>query len=145
MESVKDVLSNAPQFFRFGVFQAKDNAAGKPERTKTVGMAYLKAGSNIYTLRLWTLLNERFYLVTRRNDPEAFLIMTREPNRGQWSKNKYFWNIVGSGRADTEKGVIVLEFDLFERPIYMNLFPERSATSAAMSDPLDVDVPDLVA
>lgn len=134
MESIKEVLSNASPFYRFQVFHAKESEAGKPEKTKTVGMAYLKSGSSIYTLRLWTLLGERFYLVTKRQDPEKFFVMTREPNRNPNSKNRYFWNIVGNAHADTTKGVVVIEFDLFEKRIYMSLFPEKYAQSSTLPD-----------
>jgi len=134
MESIKEVLSNASPYYRFQVFHAKENEAGKPEKTKTVGMAYLKAGSSIYTLRLWTFLGDRFYLVAKRHDPEKFFVMTREATRNPNSKNKYFWNIVGNAHADTSKGVVVVEFDLFEKPVYMSLFPEKYAQSTTLPD-----------
>ena len=135
MESIKEVLSNASPFYRFQVFHAKGDEAGKSEKAKTVGMAYLKSGSSIYTLRLWTFLSDRFYLVAKRHDPEKFFVMTREPNRNPNSKNKYFWNIVGNAVADSSKGCIQIEMDLLERPIFMSIFPESSARSAAMLDP----------
>jgi hypothetical protein len=108
---------------------------GKFEKAKTVGMAYLKEGQTTYTLRLWMFLNERYYIIANKNDPARFLVLSREANKNPLSKNKYFWNIVGNGKIDSHLGVIRLEFDLFDRPIYMNIFPESSATGAQLPEP----------
>jgi len=127
--------STQPQFYRFQVFQGKQNAEGKIERTKTVGMAYLKEGQGTYTLRLWTFLNDRFYLLPNKKDSSRYFVMTREPNRSPNARAKYFWNIVGNALADSAKGCIQIEMDLLEKPIFMSIFPESSARSAAMLDP----------
>ena len=44
-------------------------------------------------------------------------------------------NIVGNAVADSSKGCIQIEMDLLGRPIFMSIFPESSARSAAMLDP----------
>ena len=75
-------------------------------------MAYLKEGQSMFTLRLWTFVNERFYLILNQNDAAKYLVMTREPNKNPASKNKYFWNIVGNGTIDTTHGLVMgLEFE----------------------------------
>jgi len=138
MTQTNNLKSDQSQYFRFQVFQGEVNDQGKLEKTKTVGMSYLKDGQNIYTLRLWTFLNERFYIISNKNDPSKYLILTREPNKNPLSKNKYFWNIVGNGTADSSLGVITLNFDLFEKPIFMNMFPESSAFSTSLPDPVEL-------
>lgn len=128
MQALKEMLDEQTQklketkFYRFQVFT---EGAG---RKNTVGMAYLKEGQNIYTLRLWTFLEDKFFLLPNREDPTKYLLMTREPNKSGASKNKYFWNIVGNARTDSAKGVIEMNFDLFDKKIFMNIFPEDSAT-----------------
>ena len=122
-------------FYRFQVFQGHLDKEGKLHKTRGVGMAYLREGQQIFTLRLWMLQNERFYLVQHRSDPEKYLIMTREPNRRENSKNKYLWNIVGNGTADSVQGVIRLDFDLLEKAIYINIRPEASAHAAGLAEP----------
>jgi hypothetical protein len=69
-------------------------------------MAYLKEGQSIYTLRLWTFLDDKYFLLPSNDDANKYLLMTREPNKSNTSKNKYFWNIVGNAKADSAKGVI---------------------------------------
>ena len=126
------------KYFRFQVFHGEQTGEGKVKKAKSVGMAYLRDGQNIFTLRLWMFSNERYYLISNRNDSSKYLVMTREPNKNPQAKNKYFWNIVGNGKADSERGVIEMAFDLLEKPIYMNIFPESSAYSVTLADPEEV-------
>jgi hypothetical protein len=128
------------QFYRFQVFQGKQNADGKIEKSKTVGMAYLKEGQGTYTLRLWTFLTDRFYLLPNKNDSSRYFVMTREQNRNPSAKTKYFWNIVGNAHADSTKGCVQINFDLLDRPVFMSMFPESSAKSAVMLDPEELEV-----
>jgi hypothetical protein len=126
-------------FYRFQVFQGKRNSQGQIERTKTVGMAYLKEGQSTYTLRLWTFIDDRFYILQCKDDPMKYFVMTREPNLRPDARSKYFWNIVGNARTDSAQGHLEIEFDLLGAPIFMKLFPEPSVHTAALSDPQFLD------
>ena len=132
---LKSALEKSEQFFRFQVLQGDMDENGRIKKNKSVGMAYLKEGQNTYTLRLWTFVNEKFYLIPHKTEPSKYLVMTREPNKNPKAKNKYFWNIVGSGIADSMKGVISLEFDLLSKPIYVSIHPENSAFSVNLPEP----------
>lgn len=123
------------KYYRFQVFQGEEGGQGKVQRTKSVGMAYLKDGQNIFTLRLWMFSWERYYILPNKHDPSKYLVMTREPNRNPAAKNKYFWNIVGNGVVDTTQGLIRLEFDLLTELVYVSTHPESSAFSASLPDP----------
>lgn len=123
------------QYFRFQVFQGIKELNGKIKKTKSVGMAYLKEGQNMFSLRLWTFSRERFFLLPHKSDPSKYLVMTREPNKSPKAKNKYFWNIVGSGTVDSTQGVIELDFDLLSKPIYVNIHPEPSAHTSDLPAP----------
>lgn len=137
MEQCQKIESS--QFYRFQLFQGDVTETGKIERTKTVGMAYLKEGQGTYTLRLWTFVSERFYLIQSKTDASRFVLLTRELNKHPKPKSKFYWNIVGNGQSETTSGVIKLQFDLFERPIYMSIFPEAAAASASLPDPLELE------
>ena len=123
------------QFFRFQVFQGSEDKYGKIQKEKSVGMAYLKDGQQTFTIRLWMFLNERFYMLQHREDPSRYLVMTREPNRHPEAKKKYFWNIVGNGEVNTNQGVIRIEFDLLDKPVFVSIHPETSAFSVHLPDP----------
>lgn len=123
------------QYFRFQVYQGEQDSSGKIKKTKSVGMAYLKDGQNIYSLRLWMFSWDRYYILPHKNDPSKYLVMTREPNKSANAKNKYFWNIVGNGTVNSVRGVIELEFDLLSKPIYVNIHPEPSARASDLPDP----------
>jgi hypothetical protein len=125
-------------YYRFQVFLAEPNAQdGSFEKKKTVGMAYLRDGQNVFTLRLWTFLTDRFYVLPTKQDPSRFLVLTREPNKHPNAKMKYFWNIVGNGRTDAGAGNIRLDFDLFDKPVFMSIFPDAApvASPARASTP----------
>lgn len=132
MKSLKEALSEAmPNFYRFPVFTV-DNG----KKDKTVGMAYLRDGQGIYSLRLWMFLEDKFFLLPSREDSSKFLLMTREINKSNSSQNKFFWNIVGNAKADIKKGMIELNFDLLEKKIFMSLYPDESV------NPFGKTVPD---
>lgn len=128
MKALKDILDThmdklkTTKFYRFQLF------VQGTEKKNTVGMAYLKEGQSIYTLRLWTFLDDKYFLLPSKDDATKYLLMTREPNKSNTSKNKYFWNIVGNAKADSTKGVIEMNFDLLDKKIYMSIYPEESAT-----------------
>ena len=126
MKALKDILNEQtkqlkePQFYRFQVF------VNGNEKKDTVGMAWLKEGQKIYTIKLWTFLSEKFFLLPNKDDASKFLIMTREPVKSTNSKKKYHWNIVGNAKANPSNGVIDLNFDLFDRKIFMSIYPDES-------------------
>lgn len=127
------------QYFRFQVFQGTKDPSGGVKKTKSVGMAYLKEGQSILSLRLWTFSWERYFILPHKTEPSKYLVMTREPNRSSHAKTKYFWNIVGSGTVDSIQGVIELEFDLLNKPIYVNIHPEPSARANDLPEPESFD------
>lgn len=127
------------KFYRFQLFQGEIGEESKLERSKTVGMAYLKEGQNTYTIRLWTFVDDRFYLIQNRNDPSKYILLTREVNKNPNAKSKFIWNIVGNGQCETNFGVIKLQFDLFHGPIYMSVFPEAAATTSSLPNPEEID------
>jgi len=131
--------TESSKFYRFQLVQGELNSERKLDQTKTVGMAYMKEGQSTITMRLWTFVEDRFYLIQNKSDSSKYLVLTRELNKSINPKSKYFWNIVGNGQSDTHAGVIRLDFDLFSRPVYMNLFPEHSATGSALPDPVELD------
>jgi hypothetical protein len=139
LKKVINGLMSPPEFHRFEVFQGEKDAGGKVTKTKSVGMAYIKSGDQRYGLRLFTFSDDRFYLLPDRNDPKAYLILTSTPNRGRNTERKYIWNVIGSGKVNTNQGLIELQFDLFEKPLYLNIFPERSATGTKIPEPIFFD------
>lgn len=130
MNSSKETTKDSKTvFYRFQVF-VKDSAGTK----RTIGVAYLQEGQTIYTLRLWTLLNEKFFLLPSKEDPTKYLVMTREPNNSQLTTNKYFWNIVGSAKANAAQSVLELSFDIFEKTLFVSIFPETSSSPKRMNN-----------
>lgn len=126
MKALKEILDTQMEkmkpikFYRFQFFVEGN------EKNKTVGMAYLKEGQGIYTLRLWTFLDDKYFLLPSKEDSSKYLLMTREPNKSGSNKNKYFWNIVGNAKVISGKNVVELNFDLLDKKIFMSIFPDES-------------------
>lgn len=131
-QAIQTTKLNQAKYYRFQIIKAQRNNLGKLEKTKTVGMAYLKEGQETYTIRLWTFINDKFFMVMDRHDSSRFLLMSREPNKNPHSKNKYFWNVIGNGRAISSQSVIELNFDLLSEPLYLNVFPEERTNSVIL-------------
>lgn len=131
MKSLKEALSETmPTFYRFPIFTVEEG-----RKDKTVGMAYLRDGQGLYSLRLWMFLEDKFFLLPNKEDSAKFFLMTREPNNSNSSKNKFFWNIVGNAKADVKNGMIELNFDLFDKKIYMSLYPDESSNPFGKTAP----------
>jgi len=128
-----------PELYRFKLMQGHQASDGTFQRTKTVGMAYHVDGTQTYSLKLWTFLKERFYLVLRKNDQTQFLLVTRDWNKNPSAANRTFSNIVGNGKIEASLGVVKIEFDLLDKPIYMSIHPESYAHSARMPIPEVLD------
>lgn len=124
------------EFHRFQVFHGTKNENNNVTKSRTVGMAYLRSGQDMYTLRLWTFLNEKFFLLPSKKEAGRYLVMTREPTKNPNSKTKYFWNIVGNARVDSSAMCLEIEFDLFEKRVYMNLFPEAQTVAKNLPEPV---------
>lgn len=118
MEQLQTYFKNRfPTFYKF---QLSVRSEG---RSKSVGTAFLEDGNIRYTLKLWSLVNEKFYLLPTENDSKKFLLMTRELNRGTNSKKKYHWNVIGSAKSNDDQNELEISFDIFEKKIYLNMIP----------------------
>lgn len=139
MKHLKEIfLDQITTFYRFQLFVRDEEQNQK----KSVGMAYMREDQSIYTVRLWTFLSEKFFLVPNKEDPKKYFVFTREPNKSGNSKKKYFWNIVGNAKANIAQNELEISLDLFEKKIYLSMYPEVQPVPKGHSFP---DVADLVA
>lgn len=109
--------------FRFKILKGEKLQDGKIEKTFQAGVATLVEGQRNYTLYIYMLQNDQFYLVPHKENPERYYIMTRQPMKNPNRKSKYAWNIVGQAKANSRQSCIELNFDLFSVPLYMDIFP----------------------
>ncbi len=116
---------NNDQFYRFQVYTGTFDNNGLVQKDKSVGFATLKQGQDMYSVKLWTFPQEKYYVVPTKDDPTKILIMTRGDKRKSLTdKRKYHWSIVGSGSIFSQKGVAFLNFDLLQLPIFMSIYPD---------------------
>lgn len=120
MKQLKDFFAEEfPNYYDFKIY-----ILDKEGNKKVIGVATLKEGQDMYHLKIWTLLNQKFFLVPNRQDPKRFFIMTREPLRQQTAQRKFTWNIIGNAKANEAQNTIELFFDLFERKCMLHIIPE---------------------
>jgi hypothetical protein len=113
-------------FYRFQVYTGTLDDTGKVRKEKSVGFATLKEGQDMYSVKLWTFPQEKYYLIPTKDDPTKILIMTREEKKAPSQNNrKYNWSIVGSGTVISQKGVAFLDFDLLPLSIFMSIYPDK--------------------
>ena len=127
MKHIKEFLTKEfPIFYEFKVFITDEDGNRKP-----VGVGILKEGQDMYHLKIWSFLQEKFFLIPNRKDAKKFYIMTREPLKNQSERRKFNWNIVGNAIA-TDQDLIELNFDLFEKKIFLNIIPETFTPTATL-------------
>jgi len=126
---MKTNKQNLLETFRFKIHKGEKQHNGRIEKSHQAGVATLLEGQQNYTLHIYMLQNQEFFLVPSKDDPEKYYIMTRRPTKNPNKKAKFSWNIVGQGKANCRQGCIELHFDLFSAPLYMSIFPlENHAT-----------------
>ncbi len=114
--------NNSLDIFEFRLFHAGLDRTRKIIWKKSVGAAQLISGKRFYTLNLWTLLSEEYFLVPKDDAQTKYLIYSKVRVRINEKTITLKWNVVGSGTLDSAIGAIILKFDLFEKPIYLNIY-----------------------
>ncbi len=123
MKTIKEILQetakelSSQKYYRFQLF-TKDG-----DIKRSVGTAYIQENSNAYTIKLWTLIKEKFYLIQDKYDHRLYAILTKEELHSGTEKPKFRWNRIGSAKADAETDLIEMSFDLFEKKIYLDVKP----------------------
>lgn len=119
-------MIEAKPYFKFQAFIGEQGQ----KTQRTVGMAFMKDDHSSYCLKLWSFMNERFYIVPKKSSSKEFSIMTREVNQLPNPRTQFHWNIVGNASTTEDNLLLALNFDLFEKTIFMNLIPENTEKRA---------------
>jgi hypothetical protein len=135
MKLLKEILNEQTQNFKpakFTQYQVFTHTDGKK---KPLGVAWLMEGHKTFTIKLFSFLNEKYFLLPTREDPSKYLFMTREPTKSLKTKGKYHWNVIGNGFANAEEGTVEISFDLLGVKFCMNLYPDESKPKLAGPSP----------
>lgn len=109
------------------------------KKSQSVGMAYLRDETNVFTVRLWMFLNEKYYLLQDKENPKNYVILTRELNKYPMNKKKYFWSYAGYATYSPEEDALELSFDLLEKKIYLSLTPENPTRNHFVLTAADIE------
>jgi hypothetical protein len=112
--------------FRFEIFRGKIASDGSFVKNRTVGHAYLRSGRHAYKVKLFGALSERFLIVPVDDSPDHYRILTKEEVQTKDKGKRTYWNVVGDGEVISQQGLLKLDFDLYGKPLYMNLYPSNA-------------------
>ena len=112
--------------FRFEIFKGKVGADGAFAKSRTVGHGYLRTGKHAYKVKLFGALSERFVIVPVDDNPDQYRILTKEEVQTKDNGKRTYWNVVGEGEVMAGLGLLKLDFDLYGKLLYMNLYPSNT-------------------
>jgi hypothetical protein len=112
--------------FRFEIFKGNIGSDGAFVKARTAGHAYLRTGKHAYKVKLFGVLCERFVIVPVDDQPNQYRILTKEEVQTKDKGKRTYWNVVGDGEVMSQQGLLKLDFDLFGKSLYMNLYPTNA-------------------
>ena len=117
-----------PINFSSGRFEAFNVYSGILEDTdvieeRRVGIAFLRGGSNVFSMRLWMFPAQKYFVAPVNDDQEKYEILTFEEYNTRDGEAKSQWHRVG--KAEYFGNYLKLKFHLLERDIFLSLFPNR--------------------
>jgi hypothetical protein len=112
--------------FRFEIYRGKIISDGSFLKTRTVGHAYLRTGKHVYKVKLYGALGERFVIMPSDSNVDQYQILTKEEVRTKDNGKRTYWNVVGEGKLMSKQGLLMLDFDLYGKTLYMNLYPSNA-------------------
>ena len=135
MKSLKEVLNEQSENFKPAKFSQYQVFAYINGKKKPLGISWLMEGHKTFTIKLFSFMNEKYFLLPTREDPSKYLFMTREPTKSAKTKGKYHWNVIGSGVANSEQGTVEISFDLLGVKFSMSLHPDEPKPTLAGPSP----------
>src|SRR3989338_7396091 len=135
MKSLKEILNDQAMDFKPAKFSQHQIFSMIDGKKRSHGIAWLIEGHKTFTIKLFTFMNEKFFLLPTKEDPAKYVLMTREPTKSAKTKGKYHWNVIGNGVANSTQGCVEINLDLLGTKICMNLHPEESKPKLAGPNP----------
>ncbi len=88
-----------------------------------VGVAYLKAGSKNFRVKLWMFPTQSYFMAPDQENSLIYSLLSMEEYQSQSNEKKVSWQKVGSGEYI---GIhIKMKFHLLSEDIYLCLFPDE--------------------
>ena len=111
---------------RFGVYLCEVTSNGEVIEGESVGIAFMKDGSNKFRLKLFVFPENQYFVVPDRTGTTNFLVLSLEeyvlPN-GEVRKS---WNRIGDGRLNGK--FIALRIQLLPQNIFLCVFGDETKT-----------------
>ena len=109
---------------KFGVYTGVITSSGEVIEGESVGVAYLKAGSKKFRLKLCPHPNTQYFIVPDDNEDTKYVVLSLEEYRLPTGEMKSSWYQIGEGKL--AGSFIALRIQLIPENIFLCLFPEKS-------------------
>ncbi|MCB0368895.1 MAG: hypothetical protein KDD45_05445 [Bdellovibrionales bacterium] len=108
---------------RFNLYTGKLHKDSSIEEISKIGMAYLKEGSQGFRLKFWMFPKDSYYLYRDSGNDLLYTVLSVEEFVNWNKETKVNWREVGKGYV--MGNYIRLDLYLFNKEIYLSLFPEK--------------------
>lgn len=109
---------------RFGVYLGEVTSTGEVIEGESVGIAFLKNGSDKFRLKLFVFPNNQYFVVPAAQDDTKYLVLSFEEYELSTGEIRTSWNRVGEGQL--VGGFIALRMHLLAERIFLCLFPHKT-------------------
>ena len=127
MENVIPLNAGNKKYESFNVYGGVMDENTGLTNEKCVGVAFLKGGSKVFSLRLWMLTGQKYFVAPNDSDSTKYEILSLEEYTNRHGDARSNWRDVGSGRY--VGNFVELKFSLLEKPVYLSLFPKNHKQS----------------
>ena len=109
---------------RFGVYLGDVTSSGEVIEGESVGIAFLKSGSQKFRLKLFVFPGQQYFIVPDKKNETKYVVLSLEEYRNQNGEVRTSWNRIGEGRL--VGSFIALRIQLLPENIFLCLFPDKS-------------------
>jgi len=93
----------------FGVYTGEVTPSGEIIEGESVGIAFMKSGSQKFRLKLFVFPNQQYFIAPNDQDDTKYVVLSLEQYQLPTGKLRYHWNQIGEGS-------LVGSFMLISRP-----------------------------
>lgn len=107
----------------FGVYLGEVTSGGEVVEGESVGIAFLKAGSKKFKLKIYVYPGQQYFVVPDDKDDTKYIVLSLEEYKTSGGEIRTSWNRIGEGRL--VGCFISLRIQLFPENIFICLFPDK--------------------
>jgi hypothetical protein len=129
---------NLRRRLQFEIFSGTVRPNGIFEKTRQVGLGFLREGKHEYKFKLFPLLGTNYFLKPVDTTQGTYKVWVRDEIKSSNRPPRTYWCEVGDGLVIGALGFMEIKIDLCGPPIYMNIFPREIKTTSRLGKIADL-------